>query len=186
MCSVRVYKSGCVHKWDHVLSVWCVLVCAWTYVCVGACEGWCTSAHAYCTYASTANRFSSKQASCLRPQRKSTVRVFQSRPETMAPFIEGRWRHGGWGGSAKERRRERENRPLHIGLSLFPFFIVFATTLVDLSRKQGWALWPPADLQMPVHHLRHWLTRKEIRRRTCDTENYINLNKLKSVNIWAS
>lgn len=63
----------------------------------------------YCTYPSAANRFSSKQAKFLRPQRKSTVRAFQSRPETMAPFIEGRWGQSGvWEGGIRERRTPRE------------------------------------------------------------------------------
>lgn len=41
------------------------------------------------------------------------------------------------GAQGVQRKRDRENRLLHIGLSLFPFSTVFATTLVDLSRKEG-------------------------------------------------
>lgn len=61
----------------------------------------------YCTHASKANRFPSKQGKFLRPKRKSTVRVFQSRSETMAPFIKRRWGHGGF------RERERDSAASH-------------------------------------------------------------------------
>ena len=69
----------------------------------------------------------------------------------MAPFIKGRWGHGGFreregeqGGEReserereRERQRKRENQLLHIGFSLFSFSTVFATTRVDLSRKEA-------------------------------------------------
>lgn len=63
----------------------------------------------------------------------------------MAPFIKGRWGHGGGSGGGgvqretdtEERESEGENQPLHIGLTLFPFTTVFATTLVDSDRKEG-------------------------------------------------
>ena len=65
----------------------------------------------------------------------------------MAPFIKGRGGHGGFreregeqGGereSERERQRKRENQLLHIGFSLFSFSTVFATTRVDLSRKEA-------------------------------------------------
>lgn len=67
----------------------------------------------------------------------------------MAPFIKGRWGHRGSekerhtgreGGRERKREKERGEREiqlLHIGLSLFPFSTLFASTLVDSSRKEA-------------------------------------------------
>ncbi len=120
-----IWVTVCTYVGSSVVClpyVWCLMVCILMFV------------HEYCMYASKVNRFSFKQATFLRPQRKSTVWVFLSRSETMAPFIKGRWGHGG--GSEKERQRgierggERENRLLHIGLLLFWFSTVFATCIL--------------------------------------------------------
>lgn len=64
--------------------------------------------------------FSSKQAEISKPERKSTVRVVQSRPETMAPFIT----RGRWGLSKVQRNRDRARATL--ALSLFAFAALFA------------------------------------------------------------
>lgn len=93
--------------------------CLFTFECM------CVKLREYCIYTSKANRFPSKQAKFLRPQRKSTVWVFQSRSETMAPFIKRRWGHG-----ASERERERDSATSH--------WPVIVPILYSVCHNTGW------------------------------------------------
>lgn len=132
--------------------------CVCSYLCAGVLI-WCCM-HKHCIYASTANRFPSKQAKFLRPQRKSTVRVFQSRSETMAPFIERRW--GGHGALREwEQDRERFSERDYILASHCSHPLQQQLTY---STKEAWALWPPADPQVLIHHSRHWPGEKKKQR----------------------
>lgn len=129
---VWVHLSGCVHMCDHRL---CVLLCACSYLCAGVCVRRCASVHKYCKYASKANSFSSEQAKFLSPKGKVLCEfVNPGQRQWLLSLKEG----GGKGGTdERESKRERQNRLRHIGLSLFPFSTVFATTGVDLDREEG-------------------------------------------------
>lgn len=91
----------------------------------------------YWTYASIANPFPSKQAKFVKTSKEKYCVSFSiPARQWLFSLKEG-------GGMRVQRKRDREramerkNRPMRIGLSLDPFFTVFATTLVDFSRKQG-------------------------------------------------
>lgn len=85
------------------------------------------AAREHSTHASQANRFLSKQLMFFKASKKSTVRVFPSRSETMAPFIVKKKVGGGGAGMGVQRRQEREGgrdrlsgtapyRPLNVSL----------------------------------------------------------------------
>lgn len=129
------------------------VLCFWLSRCVKKHVCGQKSLHAYCTHWTwTANRFSFTQV-FLSPQRKSTVWVFQSRPETIAPFTKA---VGAWGGGVRriretERGREGKSAASHWPLTVPIHCRIFHNTL--LLEHKGRSIFVASSRSADVNRL---------------------------------